>query len=182
LPYEQRKRARLLEHIPTTSGVIVELGCADGHNLGGIATSVPTAQVCGLDISVTAVAAAARRTPRPTRRESPARRRARCRGGPARHVVPHTRVLVIAETLYYLGSTAQIQAELGGLAAQLAPHATVILVHQASDANRLHEAAQRALGRTSRQRLQVADPDRPYVIEIASPQLGPTRRAAGRGP
>ncbi len=169
MPYESRKRQQLLEHLPAEAGVVVEVGCADGHNLLAIGRTHPEAQVVGVDISAKAVAAAAARAvdvPNVTVLQADAR------SAPAvlaRAGIERVDVLVLAEILYYIGGPRQVETELASLAPLLAPGGTVIFVHQASHADRLHAAAVRGLRCRTVQRLAVDDAERPYVVEVARP-------------
>ncbi|WP_330473510.1 class I SAM-dependent methyltransferase [Terrabacter sp. C0L_2] len=170
LPYERRKRQMLVASLPPAragSGIIVELGCADGHNLQAIAEAYPSSRVVGLDISPVAVAAARRRTggqPQVRVEQSDARTAALVLNGVG---VDSIDVLIVAEMLYYLGGPARVNAELAGLAPMLRPSGVLVLVHGAGDAERLHPAAVVALGCASVERVVVEDVDRPFVVEEA---------------
>lgn len=170
LPYERRKRQMLVASLPPAragSGIIVELGCADGHNLQAIAEAYPSSRVVGLDISPVAVAAARRRTagqPQVRVEQSDARTAALVLKSVG---VDSIDVLIVAEMLYYLGGPARVNAELAGLAPMLRPSGVLVLVHGASDADRLHPAAVAALGCASVQRVVVEDVHRPFVVEEA---------------
>lgn len=82
-------------------------------------------------------------------------------------------VLVVAEMLYYLGGPAQIDVELKALAPLLHPSGVLVLVHGESDATRLHGAAVASLSCATKDRVMIADPDRPFVIETAHAVGGP---------
>ena len=170
LPYEQRKRQALVASLPdavAAAGTVVEVGCADGHNLRAIAAHFPGASIVGLDISAVAVAAARQRTSHQGRvrvERSDARTAAQAL---QRVGVASVDVLVLAEVLYYLGGPGRVRAELEGLRSVLAPGGVLVLVHGASDADRLHASAVDALGCTSLGRREVSDPQRPFVVETA---------------
>ena len=170
LPYERRKRQMLVASLPPAradAGIIVELGCADGHNLQAIAEAYPSSRIVGLDISPVAVTAARRRTagqPQVRVEQSDARTAALVL---KRVEVASIDVLIVAEMLYYLGGPARVNAELADLAPMLRPSGVLVLVHGASDADRLHPAAVAALGCTSVERVVVEDVHRPFVVEEA---------------
>ena len=182
LPYERRKQQALVDAVDalvgdavrgdapgdgaSAAGAIVEVGCADGHNLAAFAERNPSARVIGLDLSSVAVAAASRcrEQHQVTVAVSDARGGAaalRARG------VEQIGVLVISEMLYYIGGPAQVRAELHGLAELMGPGSAAVLVHGDSDAARLHPAAIEALGLTTSERLAFDDPNRPFVVETA---------------
>lgn len=166
LPYEARKRQVLVQALPRSPGTVVEVGCADGHNLAALAHRSPDATLVGVDISAKAVATAAHRL-----RDLPTARtvQADARSAPAAlraAGIETVDVLVLAEVLYYLGTPGQIEAEVRGLAAVLRPGAQVVLLHQDGDADPLHAAVARALGLTRVRRTLVEDPERPYVVEV----------------
>lgn len=60
-PYEARKRDALVAPDPDSTQTIVEMGCADGHNVKAIACCPPDALVFGFDVSGKAVAKPASR-------------------------------------------------------------------------------------------------------------------------
>ena len=166
MPYEQRKQAQLVAAIPSGAGVIVEVGCADGHNLAALARLHPRSTVIGVDISERAIAAATQRIRSHTN--------AMVVRADARSVVEaldefrgQVDVLVLSEVLYYLGTGPQVQQALMPTRVLLSPDATVVLVHGAYDAHRLHTPACTALGVARLADTVVDDPDRPYVITVA---------------
>lgn len=168
IPYEQRKRLALVDAVPADAGVILEVGCAEGHNLRALAQARPSARLIGIDVSTKAVEVARERAAsagvnievfHADVRQAPATL--------AKEGVPPADVLIIAETLYYMGSPERVAAELTGLPSALAPGATVLLLHPAKDADRLHAAALGSLHATSESRILVDDPERPFVIDVA---------------
>lgn len=189
MPYEQRKQRALVDALPgeaVAGGPIVELGCADGHNLAVFAARHPGARVIGLDISPVAVAAATARCADiapggdPTDEasgQSVAEPQVTVAVADARGATSVLRgmgveaigVLVISEMLYYIGSPAQIRAELRGLAPLMRAGAAVVLVHGDRDAARLHPAAIEALGCAPSERFAHDDPERPFVVDLARP-------------
>lgn len=176
LAYERQKRQRLVASIPRAAaeaGPIVELGCADGHNLQALADRYPHTSVVGLDISPVAVAAATERT---AAQPHVAVELSDARGAAAalrRAGVESIGVLVVAEMLYYLGGPAQVRSELKSLAPMLQPEGVLVLVHGASDADRLHGPAVTALGCTTIERVVIEDPQRPFIVETATASGGP---------
>lgn len=78
-------------------------------------------------------------------------------------------VLVLSEVLYYLGVGMQLQQALMPMRALLSPGASIVLVHGAYDAQHLHAPACPALsGVHLTSEALVDDPDRPYVVTVAS--------------
>lgn len=173
-PYERRKRETLLQAMPPSARVVVEVGCAEGHNLRALAHAMPSARLIGIDVSRRAVeiararAAAADLTIEILQAD--------VRSSPpvlAEHGVELIDLLVIAETLYYLGSPENVAAELAGLRPLLAEDASVVLLHPARDAQHLHAAALGALGVTSHSKHVMEDPERPYLVEVATKNPAP---------
>lgn len=168
LPYEIRKRQELLRHMPRDATTVLEIGCAEGHNLRALAALLPEARIIGIDVSARAVQLAGQRArsaglaieaiQTDVRRAPDALRDRK---------VPSADVVVIAETLYYLGNPERIARELRPLGSTLAPGTTVVLLHPVRDAQRLHDAAFAALGATRATTDAVADPVRPFVVETA---------------
>ena len=166
--YERSKRHVLMSAVPPGARLVVELGCAEGHNLRAIATGRPGARVVGIDVSAKAVAAARARAEGASLwvevLQSEARHAA---DALTRHGISGVDTVIIAETLYYLGGPRRVAAELLGLRQVLAPGATVVLLHPVLDAERLHHAALSALAARTVSRREVGDPQRPYVVETA---------------
>lgn len=165
-PYELRKREALLRKVPPGAGVVVELGCADGHNLRELGTRMPDTRVIGLDISARAVAGARRRVAdlpnvRALRGSVAGAGRALDAAG-----VDGVDVLIVAETLYYLGAPSVVMSEIEGVAGALAPGARIVLLHPPSDARRFHEPVLRALRAEPVARDEFADQERPFVIDV----------------
>lgn len=166
LPYEARKRSQLLDQVGPAPGTVVELGCADGHNLVALAQAHPHARLVGLDISPRAVEVAkagVRGAAHVTVLE------ADFRGAPAAlraRGITAIDTLILSEVLYYLGGPARVQTELAGLRALLAAGGRVLLLHPSPDAERLHQAALTALGAAPEQIIVVDDPDRPVTLHI----------------
>jgi hypothetical protein len=178
LAYEGRKRDLLVARVVPLARTIVEVGCADGHNLAAIAAAHPATRVIGLDISPTAVRAATERT-----RSLP---NVQVAVSDLPHALQTLRelgvgevdLLVLSEVLYYVGGPGQVRRELSALRPALDPSATVVLLHPVADGDRLHPAAVAALGCTTVRRDVMEDPVRPFVIEVARPSWRPDAQAA----
>ena len=177
MPYEQRKQAHLTAVIPSGADVIVEIGCADGHNIAEWSQLHPESKVIGIDISERAIATATRRI---HNRANATVVRADAKS--IAEVLDEYRgqvdVLVLSEVLYYLGTGPQVRQALMASRALLSPDATVVLVHGAYDAQRLHAPACAALGVILRAETLFADPERPYVVTVA---LGAVNGSSPRG-
>lgn len=166
MPYERRKQASLAASVPSDPRVILEVGCADGHNLAVLAHAHPRSLVIGTDVSGRAVARARDRVRQHANARvvvADFRDLAQALGD----VSGQVDVLVLSEVLYYLGVAHQVDHALQPARALLHPAATVILVHGASDAMRLHDRACRALGATASDNTLIDDPDRPYMVTTA---------------
>jgi SAM-dependent methyltransferase len=170
-PYEQRKRMNLLRQLPADARVVLEVGCAEGHNLRAIARAIPEAHLIGIDISQRAVDVAIERAIQDDLSMEIICIDARHANDAlaARDIGP-VDLVVIAETLYYLGGPERVAAELHGLRGMLSSHATIVLLHPERDAQHLHAAALRALGAQSSATHRGDDPERPYLVEVARVQ------------
>ena len=166
MTYEQRKGAHLIASIPPGAGVIVEVGCADGHNVAALARLHPGSKVIGVDISERAVAMATLRI-RSHPNAMVVRADARFVAEALREFRGQVDVLVLSEVLYYLGTGPQVQQTLMAARRLLSPDATVVLVHGTYDAQRLHAPACVALGVARLADSVVDDPDRPYTVTVA---------------
>ncbi len=167
MPYEQRKQAQLTAVIPPGAGVIVEVGCADGQNVAALARLNPASKVIGIDISERAIATATSRIRNQTN-AMVVRADARSVAQVLDEFRGRVDVLVLSEVLYYLGTSHQVHQVLTGARALLSPDATVVLVHGTYDAHRLHAPACAALGVVHKADTVLSDPDRPYVVTVAS--------------
>lgn len=168
MPYEHRKQAQLVATIPSGAGVILEMGCADGHNVASLAALHPGSTVIGVDISGAAVTKAARRTSGHSN-ALVVQADARSAAVALDEFRGQVDVLVLSEVLYYLGTSVQVQQALMPLRALLSPGASVVLVHGAYDAQHLHAPACTALGAVHlTSETLVDDPDRPYVVTVAN--------------
>ena len=166
MPYEQRKQTQLIAAIPTGAGVIVEVGCADGQNVVALARLNPTSQVIGVDISERAIATAISRIQNQTNARV-VKADARSVGQALDEFRERADVLILSEVLYYLGTKTQVHQGLAAARTLLSPDATVVLVHGAYDAQRLHATACAALGVVHVADTLIDDPDRPYVVTVA---------------
>jgi len=112
MPYEARKAEALLEAVTQRPGVVIELGCAQGHLTTRLASAFPEAQVVGVDLSPTALESARQRT----------RLLGNCEflladaGGLHRTWGrrPPADLLVVSEVLYYLGGARRVAEAMGG--------------------------------------------------------------------
>ncbi len=161
--YERRKQQHLVASLRGRYKTIVEVGCADGHNVEALARACPAAIVLGTDVSARALDVARRRT----------------RGFGNAHVVPPDEVaarlanaeqphcVVLAEVLYYLVTARAIRDALGSLAATPGEQRDFLMLHGAADGRALHRRAARALGLDILHEQTVNDPVRPFVITLA---------------
>ena len=177
MPYEQRKQAHLTAAIPSGADVIVEMGCADGHNIAELSQLHPGSKVIGIDISERAIATATRRIHNQAN-ATVVRADARSIADVLDEYRGQVNVLVLSEVLYYLGTGPQVRQALMASRALLSPDATVVLVHDSYDAQRLHAPACAALGVVRRADTLFDDPDRPYVVTVA---LGAVKGVSPRG-
>lgn len=165
--YEARKRGVLVSKVPESANVILEVGCADGHNLVALAKERATAAIIGVDVSAAAVVAARAKTDRCANVTVVQADAQQCvdllsayRG--------RVDVVVLAEVLYYLGGERALRRTIAPIAELLAPDATVVLCHGGSDAAALHAGACAALGATALSDHVVEDPDRPFTLTLAT--------------
>ena len=154
LGYERRKQESLL----------VEVGCADGHNLIALARQLPASTVIGSDVSTVAVRIATQRT-----RDFS---NVRVIGPEAYGELPeslHGRVdcIVLAEVLYYLVGERAIHDALAPLLRIASEDCRVIMLHGSADADRLHDRAARALGLRVAHARSIDDPERPFTLAVA---------------
>ncbi len=165
VPYERRKRQHLLDAVGPHARVIVEVGCADGHNLLALAQALPAATIVGTDVSTAAVRIAADSTMAlPNVRVA----NASDLGALAEALPGPVDCIVLAEVLYYLGGQQAMNEALAPLRSLMAPHARVVMVHGCTDARTLHSRAAAALGMTVVEASEVADHERPFEIAVAA--------------
>jgi len=165
LPYERRKQQYLLDAIDPTARVVLEVGCADGHNLLAVAQHLPAATVVGTDVSARALRIAGDRTSHLDRvhvvdatDEDSVRRAV---NGPVDCVV-------LAEVLYYLGGDRGMEQALASIRPLMGQETRVVMVHGSADASALHARAAKALGRSIVSGVCVLDADRPFQIVVAA--------------
>jgi ribosomal protein S18 acetylase RimI-like enzyme len=163
--YESRKRESLLTAVGSQPTCILEVGCANGHNLLALAERFPTAMVIGTDVSPKAMESAQALTSH----------------------VPNIRLLdtdevnsygfeegggvdciVLSEILYYLGPELAVRSTLGYLTSLALPTCQVVMVHGSVDAAQLHARANKALRLQDVRDQVVQDPDGTYLISIAN--------------
>lgn len=166
MPYEQRRQTQLLATIPLDARVILEIGCAAGHNLVALAIQYPQSTVIGLDISARAVALARNRV-RPYSNVIVAVAGFHDVDAVLGEYGGYVDVLILSEVLYYVGVASQLTAALRPVGGVLRPGACVVLAHGTSHAERLHPAACGALGASAASATLVNDPDRPFTITTA---------------
>jgi hypothetical protein len=162
--YESRKRQILVSAVSPECRSIVEVGCADGHNVVALAEQLPDAMIIGLDVSATAVAISTQRTRKfdnvqILNTEKIHELNMRSRG--------EIDCVIFAEILYYLGTERAIRETLRPLRAFMSKDCRVILLHGSIDADSLHEHAVRALDLSVASTQHVHDSERPFVITIA---------------
>lgn len=163
-PYETRKRTHLVGAVGTGHRVIVEVGCADGHNLVALAQANPTATIIGTDVSETAVRIAARRT---RHLDGVHIIHASDVDGLQRAVPGPVDCIVLAEVLYYLGGQHAMRQSLQPLRQTMSHDAVVVMLHGAVDATALHERAAAALGMSLAGKVDVPDAERSFQVAVA---------------
>lgn len=181
MPYERHKAQALVAAVTQSPGVVIELGCAQGHLTSGLATAFPEALVVGVDLSPAALESARQRT----------RLLGNCEFlladaadlGRTWGQRPKADLLVISEVLYYLGGARRVAEAMAGVAPALATKARIVLLHPSSDAPSLHAAAVAGLGVLKVVHLAYDDPQRPFTITTAErPADGSPPPAAAPGP
>lgn len=163
--YEHRKRQSLVSAVSEESRLIVEVGCADGHNVVALAEQFPKATIIGLDVSAAAVAIATRRTQKLANVQV---LNVRNVSQFETHPQGNIDCVILAEVLYYLGTERAIREALHPLRSRMSPDCRVILLHGSSDADSLHDRAVRALNLSIESNQLVEDSERPFVITVAS--------------
>lgn len=165
LPYEQRKQQHLLKAVDARAHVILEVGCADGHNLLALAKHCPEATVVGTDVAARALQLAQDRTAHLDRIRVVD---ARDEDALLNAVTGPVDCVVLAEVLYYLGGDRAMERAMSSVRALMHPGCRVVMVHGCSDASELHARAANALGLTVVSGVCVRDPDRPYEVAVAA--------------
>lgn len=167
--YESAKRGHLIAQVPEGARVIVEFGCADGHNLQALAQVRPDARIIGADISDRACALARERTTAHTGVEIIQADSGELVKGRA-DLEGCVDTLVISEVLYYLGAGRPFHQQLAPLGALLAPDGCVIAVHTCTDAGDLHHRAALALDLVVAREQQIHLADRSFTISVLTPR------------
>lgn len=168
-PYERAKREHLVASVPENAHTIMEIGCADGHNLQAIAAARPAAHVVGVDISDRACDLARMRT-----LSQPGVEVVHADSG--KLVESRTDLhgsvdaIVTSEVLYYLGTGRQFHQQVAPLRSLLTPQGCVIAVHTCADALDLHRRAAKALDLTVAREQQVALAERSFTISVLTPR------------
>ena len=169
--FEGVKREHLVAVIPESARVIVEIGCADGHNIEALAARWVDAQVIGVDISDRACALARERIDAHADMASRvdvvhadtaefSTGRSDMHGG--------VDAIVVSEVLYYLGSGRVFTDHVRPLDALLAPHGRVVAVHTCEDAAQLHARLARALRLTHRSEDDITVDGQTFTISVLS--------------
>jgi SAM-dependent methyltransferase len=166
--YERRKQERLLATVGQEPGVIVEIGCANGHNLEALARRNPLATVVGIDISQSAVRLAEARVA-----ELPNAHALHSTALEALDRLLPTSVdcVVLSEVVYYMGSAECIAQSLAPLCHFTDEDSRVVMLHGSQDAPQLHKRAAVAMDLVISESVVVPDATRPFHIAVAvSPQ------------
>lgn len=161
--YERRKQQHLVASLRGRYATIVEVGCADGHNLEALAIACPEATVLGTDVSTRALDVARLRT-----RDVPNVRVVTSDEAVAElAVAAQPQCVVLAEVLYYLVTARAMRDALGPLVGAAGERRDVLMLHGAVDGRVLHRRAARALGLEIVHEDEVEDPVRPFVLTLA---------------
>lgn len=169
--FEGIKRDHLVSAIPEDARCIVEIGCADGHNIEAVAMRLVDAQVIGVDISARACKLARERIDAHADLASRvdvvhadtaefSRDRSDLHAG--------VDVIVVSEVLYYLGSGRVFADQLQPLSGLLAPGGHVVTVHTCTDAPVLHARAAKVLDLRPVSEEQVRVGDQVFTISVLS--------------
>jgi len=169
--YESTKRDHLISVVPSGARTIVEVGCADGHNLELLAARSTNVRVVGVDISSRACTLA----------------RGRIRANPEISScvdVVHTDtptfagrrhdlhgcvdVIVLSEVLYYLGSGRVFADQVKPLARLLTQNGQVVAVHTCADAPALHARLAHALGLHQVREETISVADQAFTLTVLS--------------
>lgn len=163
--YESRKREQLLSAVGREPTCILEVGCANGHNLLALAERFPAAIIIGTDVSPRAMESARAFTSHLTNVVIMETTMVNS------HVLEKfdgVDCVVVSEILYYLGSESDVHANLGYLEAIARPNCRIVMVHGSADAAQLHERMTRALGLLNVMDRIIKDPVRPYMLSTAN--------------
>lgn len=165
-PYEATKRAVLMESIPGDAEVVLELGCANGHNLQALAAARPACRVIGVDVSHRAINLARHST----QHQSNVHLACTTRGWSRVHeLAVRVDVVVLSEVLYYLGSWSLVREALSPLRPLLHDGSSLVMVHGSPDASALHHVAAAALGMHVVEEASRSSHGRAYSVATATP-------------
>lgn len=162
--FEERKRHRLVEAVGTAPTFVLEVGCANGHNLLELARRLPEAIIAGSDVSPKAVTAARALA---ADFENVKVWHSDDVWAQAQDLGRPVDCIVLSEILYYLGSTSAMRSTLAVVSFIVRPGCRVVMLHGSSDAKKLHLNAMRALNLEEIEEFVVSDPERPYVVTVA---------------
>lgn len=162
--YEAGKRRALIDSLPSHFQSLVEIGCADGHNLAEIRSGFASPVLVGIDISAEAIRRAEQREIANT---------TFVLGMPGISQSLHEKygtfdVFIFSEMLYYIGNLAAWRELMTPLKVLLHPGTIVIAVHPSSDATLLHDRLCEMLGLKVLNVRQYPDVTRPFEIRIAT--------------
>jgi SAM-dependent methyltransferase len=162
--YERRKQRRLLAAVGQEPRVIVEIGCANGHNLEALARRNPQATIVGIDISHSAVRLA----------EARVEKWSNAYAVHTQDVESLERILptsvdcvVLSEVIYYMGSAECIAESLAPLRQFTDSDSRLVMLHGSPDAPTLHERAATAMGCEIAESIVVPDVARPFHLAVA---------------
>ncbi len=162
--YEADKRTALINSLPNTFESLLEVGCADGHNLAAIREVYLSAKLVGLDISSEAI----KRAQNQKLKNIEFVQAVPGISAKLRETHGTFEVMVFSEMLYYIGNKAAWKELLTPLGSLLRPGSIVIAVHPASDATLLHDRLCEIMGLEVASSIHYADESRPYEIRIAT--------------
>lgn len=165
--YEGIKRDRLMAEIPAGARVVIEIGCADGHNLEAAALRVPDARIIGVDISDRACSLARQRVSSYTNVDVI---QGECADLVAGHPALRGTVdaVVVSEVLYYLGTGQAFADQVAPLRELMSADGVVIAVHTCADAGALHARLADALGLHQVREETVSVADRAFTLAVLS--------------
>lgn len=169
--YESSKRDHLVSVVPEGARMIVEVGCADGHNLELFASRSVDARVIGVDISTRACTLARGRirdNPEISSRVDVVHADTTTFAGRRRDLHGSVEVIVLSEVLYYLGSGRVFADQVEPLARLLAQDGQVIAVHTCEDAAQLHARLAKALDLTASSDNEITVDGQTFTISVLS--------------
>lgn len=170
-PYEEAKRRHLVSVIPQTARIIVEIGCADGHNIAAMAQQVGEARVIGVDISDRACELAGQRVqanPLISDRVDVVHADIASLTAQSRDLLGAVDVVVLSEVLYYFGTGRMFADQLEPLDRLLAKDGRVIAVHTCVDAPELHARLATVVNLAMHSREDITVDDRTFTVSVLS--------------